>query len=606
MISVTRRLLALLTKKEIRHFYGTLLTSVFAGMIQVASVGSVIPFVALLLNPELIQTNQNFAFIYEKLGFESNRIFFLFAGLMVLVALVLGNAFNAFTLWYVTKFSWDFQVRLSASLFYSIITKPYIHFVNRNSSDIAKNILVESTQIAQGVLLALTKIISNSLITFCICVFLFWLNPLITFIVVLVFIIAYAFIYVVVRRPVKRIGEHRFTVNTKRFNSVTQAFGSLKEVKLLNKETEFVDIYSNSAYTFARTITLQAVLSLVPKYIIEALAFGLLVVIILYMLYFDVSMQMFLPIASGFALAGYRILPALQGIYVAINTIRFNAPVLDAVEQDLLLDEYHDSRYIVSMPFKNNLKLVDASYTYPGSDKASVKNLNLEIPRQSFVAFVGKTGAGKTTIVDILLGLIVPDRGRYYVDGVEINKTNIKSWQANLGYVPQEIFLLDDTIAANIAFGVPSTDIDMLAVEEAAKIANIHEFISISLPDGYCTRVGERGVRLSGGERQRIGIARALYQDPDILVLDEATSALDSATENIVHNAIARTAEIKTVIVIAHRLSTVRDCDTIFFLKNGQIEDQGSFDELCDRNTEFRSLTEGSELGGTRRSESQL
>lgn len=588
MISLTLRIVSLFTLEEKRHFFYTFFASTITGLIQIASIGSIIPFVALLLNPDLVQSNTYFAYLYQVGGFESEKYFFLAAGTMVLLALIIGNASNALTIWYLTRFAWNFQMRLSASLFLANITKPYVHFVNRNSADITKNILVESAQVSQGILLPLTRMMANTLIISFIVVFLAWLSPAVTLMAALVFGMAYGLIYLLVRKPLKRLGERRLSVNTKRFRMVNQAFGSVKEVKLLGREKEFVEAYSRPAFIFARAMSTQSVISVVPRYIIETLAFGLLVIVLLYMLYMEVTMLSFLPVASAFALAGYRVIPALQIIYGAVNALRFNAPVLEAVEQDLQSSVTQSEARALQMPFERELRLDGVSFNYPGADRPSVRDINLVIPRRSFVAFVGQTGAGKTTVVDIILGLLRPDEGHLCVDDTNITENNLNSWQENLGYVPQEIFLLDDTVAANIAFGLPVERIDMAAVENAARIANIHDFILERMPNGYNSVVGERGIRLSGGERQRIGIARALYHDPEILVLDEATSALDRSTEALVHRAIVRAAAVKTVIVIAHRISTVESCDCIFLMRNGEIADRGTFHELLERNADFR------------------
>jgi ABC-type multidrug transport system fused ATPase/permease subunit len=274
--------------------------------------------------------------------------------------------------------------------------------------------------------------------------------------------------------------------------------------------------------------------------------------------------------------------------------LRFNLAVVDELHEALqtgaAITGHVDSRDIEPLPFKDSLELTGITFRYPEAAEPVVCGLSLTIKTGSSVAFAGKTGSGKTTIADIILGLLPPEGGCMRVDGVEIGPENMQRWQRNLGYVPQDIYLQDDTIASNIAFGIAEEKVNMEAVERAAKIANIHDFIVGELPDGYQTLVGERGVRLSGGERQRVGIARALYHDPTVLVLDEATSALDGTTEQVVFTAIENIARVKTLVIIAHRLTTVRKCDVVYVIEDGRIIVRGTYDELLESNTKFRKM----------------
>jgi ABC-type multidrug transport system fused ATPase/permease subunit len=328
----------------------------------------------------------------------------------------------------------------------------------------------------------------------------------------------------------------------------------------------------------------------------EVIAFGGIISVVLYLLASARGFQDALPIIGLFAFAAYRIMPALQNIFASITTIRFYVHSLDVLYEDIY--SFEDKSYTTTyskkkfppLNLKKELKLEEISFSYPGTRKPVIDNLNLKIYSNTSVAFVGKTGVGKTTIADIILGLLRPSSGRILIDGVEITDENLHEWQKNLGYIPQDIYLLDDTVTRNIAFGVPDEKIDMNIVKSAAQIANIHNFVIEELSNGYQTVVGERGVRLSGGQRQRIGIARALYHNPGVLILDEATSALDGSTENEVFEAINNIARTKTLIIIAHRLTTVRDCDVIYILKDGKMVGQGRYKELMELNTEFQKL----------------
>jgi ABC-type multidrug transport system fused ATPase/permease subunit len=288
-----------------------------------------------------------------------------------------------------------------------------------------------------------------------------------------------------------------------------------------------------------------------------------------------------LPIISLYAFAGYRLLPALQQIYVSFTQLIFVGPSLSKLFNDMtnknILVENQDEGFLFP---KNQIVLKNICYDYPDSKRTTIKNINIEILAKSIVGFVGPTGSGKTTLVDIILGLLDPKKGSLEIDGKIITKQNIRSWQRSIGYVPQNIYLSDDTIAANIAFGVQRNEIDLDLIEKSSKIANLHNFIINELPKKYDTIIGERGVRLSGGQRQRIGIARALYNNPKVLILDEATSSLDNQTEELVIKQVLNSNQDMTIIMIAHRLNTVKECDIIFKFDKGEITDQGSYQKV--------------------------
>ena len=285
-------------------------------------------------------------------------------------------------------------------------------------------------------------------------------------------------------------------------------------------------------------------------------------------------------------------MPALQGIYGQLARLRYTEPTLDNLHRDTqALGFVEESNHACErMGLKSNFELCDVQYSYPSARRATLQHMNLSIPARTTVALVGSSGSGKTTVADLFLGLLRPDAGCLKVDGQEITVTNIRAWQRTLGYVPQHIYLTDETVAANIAFGLPGNKIERAKVERAARIANLHEFVMAELPDGYDTTVGERGVRLSGGQRQRIGIARALYHDPEVIILDEATSALDNQTERVVMDAVSNLSHSKTVILIAHRLTTVQQCDRIYVLEHGRIVGCGSYDQLMTSNEIFRQI----------------
>ncbi len=333
------------------------------------------------------------------------------------------------------------------------------------------------------------------------------------------------------------------------------------------------------------------------KNVLEGIGFGGIIVFVLILFVTREDARQVIPLATLFAFAGYRIMPAIQEIFASFSGIQFHEAVLNRIHKDITAPgpaerpaSFSDQALPEPLPFKNQIELKSISYIYPNSGEPVLSSINLSIKRNTAVGFVGPTGAGKTTLVDIILGLLLPQAGQMLIDGVPIDENNRLKWQRNLGYVPQFIYLSDDTVARNIAFGRSDQDIDQEALIKAARIANIHDFIINELPAGYDTLVGEQGIRLSGGQRQRIGIARALYHDPEVLVFDKATSALDGVTEETVLAAMESATRLKTLIIIAHRLSTVEPCDMVYLIDRGRIVDKGTYNELIEKNEQFRSM----------------
>ena len=422
---------------------------------------------------------------------------------------------------------------------------------------------------------------------------------------------AYGLFYLIFRKLVSRVGRDRLEANEARFKVVNEAFGGIKEVKVAGLEFHWNRRFDSAAKRFARTQLIARIVSDIPKYFLEIVAFGGVLTLLLYLIARGDGLDSVLPIMSLYALGSYRLMPALQLVYRDLTHFRFSVPAIEklyedvseqgdgTIEESTMASVEEEPIEVLPTP-TDSIRLENISYTYPRAERPTLNQFSISIPAQSTVGFVGTSGSGKTTTVDIILGLLKPEAGHIRVDDLVITSDNYGAWQRTLGYVPQHIFLSDDSIAANIAFGVPKKKIDMHAVERAAKIANLHEFIVGELPEQYDTLVGERGLRLSGGQRQRIGIARALYHRPKVIIMDEATSALDNMTELAVMEAVHNLDRSTTVLLIAHRLTTVRDCDHIFILDGGQVIGEGTYDELSKTHTHFRELA-GESIPGQRK-----
>jgi ABC-type multidrug transport system fused ATPase/permease subunit len=431
--------------------------------------------------------------------------------------------------------------------------------------------------------------IAKSMIAIAIIALLFLTNPKITLIIGFSFIIIYGLIYKFSSGLLSRIGKQNLKSNELRYTAISEAFGAAKEVKVSGLEEVYIKRFSNPTKIFMQNHALSQVIALLPRFALEIMAFGGIMVMILIIMRQTGNINSVLPIISLYVFAGYRLMPAIQAIYSSFTRVVFVGPSLDKLCDDIKnLKTYNTKQEKGILSLNKKISLTNINYNYPNTSRTALKDINIDIIAKTTVGLVGVTGSGKTTTVDIILGLLEAQKGTLKIDDQIITSQNARSWQRSIGYVPQHIYLSDDTVAANIAFGVESVDINQEAVNKSAKIANLHEFVMNELPKQYQTTIGERGIRLSGGQRQRIGIARALYHNPQVLILDEATSALDNLTEQAVMDAVNNLGKNITIILIAHRLSTVKNCDRIFLLENGKIINEGTFEELIKINDNFR------------------
>jgi ATP-binding cassette, subfamily B, bacterial PglK len=577
----------LLNRSERRQVYLLLPGIIVMACLEVIGIAAISPFLSLVTNPNALQESALLQRIYTTLGFNSTHSFVVFMGLLALGLMITSNLFSLFMNWLLVRFAWLKNHSISQRLLAEYLAKPYTFFLERNTSEMGKNILAEVQQVVNGLIVPGMQTLANVVVVLFILTFLIVINPLRAIVIALAFSAGYALVYSLIQRRMARYGDESVQANKQRFQLANEALGGVKEIKLLGRENVFLGGYSSVSKFFSRRMAMAETLTNSPRYVLDTVAFGTLLGMMILLYIRDASQV--IPVVGLYAFAGYRLMPALQQIYRHVTKARFHTAVVATVKHDLGLASAKFPDTVERIVFREGLELKNISFKYPTAKETLLNNLSLTIKRNASVAFVGSTGSGKTTIVDLLLGLLPPDRGHLLIDGQRLSEDNLRSWQANLGYVPQSIFLSDGTIAQNIAFGIAKDKVDMEAVIKAATIANLHEFVS-SLPEGYNTIVGERGVRLSGGQRQRIGIARALYHDPSVLILDEATSALDTVTEEAVFQAIKNVMGTKTVIMIAHRISTVRDCDTIFVLDRGRIVAQGSYRDLLLSSPLFQAL----------------
>ena len=583
-----KKLLFLLSSSERKSAFKLLIMIIFMALLDMIGVASILPFMAVLTNPSFIETNfilNNMFQISNTFGVENNEQFLFALGVLVFLILVTSLCFKALITYMQLRFIQMREYSIGKRLVENYLNQTYSWFLNRHSADLGKTILSEVNQVVGGGIRPMIELIAQSIIIISLITLLIIVDPKLTMIVGFSLSGSYILTFYFTRKYLNRIGKERLKNNEIRFMSVSEAFGASKEVKIGGLEETYIKIFSDSAKIFAQTQTSSQVISQLPRFILEAIAFGGILLILLYSMSQSGSFNESLPIISLYAYAGYRLLPALQQIYSCFTQLTFLGPALDKLYEDIKnLKQFNrnQDQGVLSLNYKINLK--DIHYSYPNTSRTSLKDINISIPAKSTVGLVGPTGCGKTTTVDIILGLLEAQKGTLEVDGKVITKQNSRSWQRSIGYVPQHIYLSDNTVSANIAFGIDPKNINQKAVEKASKIANLHNFVLDELPSQYQTTIGERGVRLSGGQRQRIGIARALYHNPEVLILDEATSALDNQTEKAVMDAVNNLGKNITIILIAHRLNTVKNCDIIFKLDKGLLIDQGTFDEIVNSN----------------------
>lgn len=591
----------LIAKSDRRRFAWLLILMVFSAIGQMVTISLVVPFLGLALNPDYVQTNHWLREIYLTLALHSNQQFLFWIGVGIIVAILLTNVATLLMLAGNNYLVWSLNRRLSTRLLRLYLQQPYAFFSQRNAGDFAVNVLVEIQNLASATILPVLEVLSRSLTVLLVLGLLVLVDPLATLLAGAAFGLIYLLVFRFTQRRLRWTGEERLRQQNRRFGLVTEAFGSVKEVRILQREKPILEAYDQATRAFSRYNAEQVVLGQSPRLVIESLAFGSIVAVVLVLLHQERQIAIMIPKLTMFALAGYRLIPALQQIFSALAQMQANEAVVKHLAADLQLTPdpsfgVGDLAPVAPLRFSDAIELTDVSFGYETRSLPVLSHVNLRIARGELVAFCGSTGSGKTTLVDLLMGLHRPQHGRMRIDGQDLPDTNIRAWQGNFGYVPQHIFLVDADIHRNVALGLPLNQIDPNRVEAACRLACIHDFIVNELAEGYATTVGDRGIRLSGGQRQRIGLARALYHDPQILVLDEATSALDNETERYVMEAIQEVATTRTVVLIAHRLSTVQRCDRIFYLEQGRVAAVGNYQELFATCEAFRRMAATEEV----------
>jgi len=574
-LSTARKIWSLLTSAE-RRSAVVLLGLMLVGMVlETLSVSLAIPAIALLTQRDFARNYPMLQPALQALGNPSQPALVI-GGMLGLVGVYFIKVlFLALLAWWQMRFAFGVQAHLSQQLFTVYLRQPYTFHLQRNSAQLIRNAITEVNQFIVHDMIPGMLLLTEGLVLLGLCSLLLIVEPLGALIALSVLGAAAWGFHRLTRRRIARWGEARQYHEGLRIQHLQQGLGGAKDVKLLGRETDFLEQYRMHNVQSARVGQLQSTLQQFPRLWLELLAVGGLAILVISMLMQGRALEAVLPTLGLFAAAAFRLMPSVSRVLSAVQSLRYGLPVIDILIEELkLVASEKASTYNPATPFHAVLELRHVTYTYPGSAESALKDISLTIQHGESIGFIGTSGAGKSTLVDILLGLLTPDTGEVRVDGKSI-QTNLRNWQDQIGYVSQSIFLTDDTLRRNVAFGLANEQIDNAAVQRAIQAAQLEEFVN-SLPDGLDTLVGERGIRLSGGQRQRIGIARALYHDPAVLVLDEATSALDTVTERGVMQAVQALQGSKSILIVAHRLTTMAHCNRLYRLEQGRVVEAGT------------------------------
>jgi ATP-binding cassette, subfamily B, bacterial PglK len=601
MFANLKKLFSLLSPSQRRNLFLLQFLVIFMAFAEIASVFSIGPFIALIGNLDQLNGDGLIAEAYKFSGITDQNNFIIAVGAAVMTILTLSALISTFTLWRLAMYGAKVGADLGNRLFSYYMNESWLFHSQRNSSDLVNKISVETTRVTGSIILQLMYLNAKATLVLFLSVSIFILDPKIALSGVAIFSFAYLFIYTLMKKQLELNGNIVTQGNQSRFQLMSEGFGGIKEILLLGRQNFFKKRFSIVSENFFYAWGNSQVLSSVPRYFMELVSFSAAILLVMYFLVSNQgNLEIILPMVSIYALAGFKLLPAFQQIYFSISTIQANIASYENIQADLKASAMNDvqdiqgglrDNILEKIKFLNAIQLSNISFAYPGAPQNLISNLTITFPKNQIIGLVGPSGSGKSTLIDILMGLVEPNAGELKIDEQILRASQKRLLQDTIGFVSQTIFLADSSIKENIGFGIPSSEIIDERVLQAIRLAHLEDVIS-SLPNGIDTFVGERGVQLSGGQRQRIGIARALYNDPEILVFDEATSSLDGLTEKLIMEAVNSFAGKKTIILIAHRLSTVRGCDLIYFIENGKVADQGTYQHLLESNASFKKMSE--------------
>ena len=579
MIETVKIVWRLFTRSDRIAFIRIVFMVIIGMFLETVSLGIVVPIIGILTQDNY---QEKYPWIVDLFGSLSREELISAVMVAMVFIYIVRSLFLFWSLWIQKGFSASVSGRLSQSLFSIYLRQPYMFHLQRNSSTLMRNAKNATSVVTCGVDPFLV-LLTDGLVAIAMFSLLIYVEPIGTLAVLLVFGISTLLFQRLTRRRIDNWGYRVDYHETKILQHLQEGFGGAKDVKILGRENEFLSQHEKHLGESIRINRIYNVILTLPRSFMEIITIVGLCLLVVSMVVRDRPLSDIVPILGLFAAAAFRVMPSINRLLMATQTLIFNRSIIASVYRDFLLDSPEVNSAQRVEPFAKQLELKDVSFKYPTAATPSLQDVSLVVKRGEAVGFVGPSGAGKSTLVDVILGLFAPTSGVVSVDGSDVHQ-NLRNWQNQIGYVPQAIYLTDDTLRRNVAFGLNDENIDDDLVREAIHLAQLQEFVS-TLPDGLETVVGERGVRLSGGQRQRIGIARALYHKPSVLVLDEATSSLDTPTEHGVMQAVQALQGSKTVIIVAHRLSTVEYCDRLYRIEDSRITEEGTFAEVVQRST---------------------
>jgi len=577
------------TKRRAFALLGLMLLGACA---EALSIGMVFPLIQVALNPDDSGANVVVLYLVDWLNLSARESAgVMFAGMLIFF--LLKNAYLLFLVHCQGSFIWGTLASLWVRMYSRYLGQPYEFHMQRNSSELVNNVTVTLRSMFYSFVMPVINMATELFIVLAICALLLWSAPLVTissFVLLTALVVMYFLIF---RRPLARWGGDQIKKQQSMILWLNQGMAGIKEVKTLGQEAYFLREFTDSSAMVAHYSRNNLLVTQMPRYIAETVVISSILIVIYYIGVVQNSAQDALPLMAMFSMAAFRLMPAVSRIASYMGHISFGGAALTTIHNDLMgpgppVRNHADAAKVPAMKFDDRLSIENVSFRYAGADQDTLKNISIQIPRGASVALVGPSGAGKTTLADLILGLYQPTEGVILADGVDVS-TNPEGWRRIVSCIPQRVFMLDAPVWANIALGRRADEIDPERMKQILKKSQLSETVA-AMRDGIDTMVGEGGARMSGGQTQRIGIARSLYADADILIMDEATSALDSETEHAISKVVDLMKGDKTLIIIAHRLSTVRHCDCLYYMKDGRIIDSGTFEELYEKNEEFREM----------------
>ena len=595
MLKIIIEFFLLLTPTQRKQFYLLQVQVIIMSFAEIVSIVSIVPFMTIVGDPSVLEKDNLLSILFLKSNIDDPYEFIFYLGFIVLATLAIATLVSMFITWRLTMFANKVGIEIGDRLYTYYLNQDWLFHTIGNSSNLTKKIANETTRVTSEILVPLMLMNSRIILTFFIIFIMFLHDPFVLMIILLVFSLSYIILFKFIRQRLFINGKNISNMFLERFKLMNEGFGGIKEVLLLGRSNYFKERFNKAGNILSHSLGTNRAMEKTPRYFMEWLGFTIIIVLVLYLLKTSQgNLGIILPVLSAYALAGMKLLPALQQIYHSIAQVKGNISAYETIQEDLKNSNATETSQKVETNQQvwskhNEINLKNITFNYPDKANPAIENISLTIKPNTTVGFVGTTGSGKSTLIDIILGLIKPKQGEIAIDGTPLTKKNLRMWQNKIGFVPQTIFLTEDTIAENITFGIPQDLIDYVQIKKVLKLAHLEEWVS-QLEKGVYTKVGERGVQVSGGQKQRIGIARALYNEADVLVFDEATSALDGITEKNIMNAINKFTGQKTLIIIAHRMKTVEKCNQIFMMENGRVVDRGTYQQLLEKNEQFKKM----------------